>query len=185
MWAGGWLNSLFRFDGSQWNKINVDQRLWFKSFQKFAGKDYALAYKIDDEPLDSTWYYFLSWNGTQWDTLDIYLSRAIAPGQPTFGSNMLTVIEGELYSAGGGIFKWSEGEWREMLSHGAGIFGATGKSLFVVGWNGQVEYYDGKSWHDYGNLGAEGYFLTTGWTNGQEAFIVGDNGSNSLVLHGK
>jgi len=193
LWTGGILNSVFRFDGTQWNKTEVSERLWFKDFAFVDGKTYALSYTIDDQPADTTWWYFLTWNGARWDTLNTYTQMAPVPVAAQFGLNSLSVIDGELYSAGiesssrPGLFKMVSGKWVEIPGtvRVAKVFGVSKNNIFAVGTYGTVYHYNGSDWYQFEQFKSDMFHFWSGWTNGNEVFIVGNNFRKSIVLHGK
>lgn len=191
IWAGGWGGTVFRFDGAQWIRVSADERLNFKDFAVTNQKTYAIAYRVDEQPHDTLWYYSLCWNGQQWDTLDVWLNSGA--NTPTFGAQSLSVIDGELYSAGTpfphgtGLFKLVGGKWIDI--HGnirvAKVFGMSNESFFGVGSSGKVYHFNGSNWYQFEQFKSNEFDFWSGWTDGREAFIVGHNFRKSIVLHGR
>lgn len=100
IWAGGWMGTAFRFDGNQWSKIPLNERLSIRYLIVDDGRTYATAYRVGEQfPADSIAWFFLRWNTSTWDTLDTYVQIAGQPTIQTFGSS-LSVVGGELYSGG-------------------------------------------------------------------------------------
>ncbi|MGH2569288.1 MAG: hypothetical protein ACRDGA_13200 [Bacteroidota bacterium] len=191
IWTGGWMGSLFHFDGAQWSKINVDSELSFKDFAVFDRTTYTIAYRLGNSPPGSIIYYSLSLNGQRWDTLGVYSDSSNVPSN--FGLQSLTVIDGELYSAGttvqtgAGLFKLKSGRWDEVTGNirVAKVFGISITNIFGVGTNGTVYHYDGFDWYQFEQLRPYQFRLWAGWTDGREVFIVENDGYKTVVLHGK
>lgn len=197
VWAGGWLGTLFHFDGVKWNKINAGSTLCYYDFAFWDGKTYALAYTLDEQPLDSTWYYFLSWNGEAWDTPNSYLTIR-DQGQPPFRIGSLTTIDGKLYSSGSNlsdgpmVFEYTGKAWNVVFSGNPGIakiFGTDRNNIWGVSASGTLYHYDGNRWKLLSQLRSSVFDYWTGWTDGKEVFVVGyglgDWPQKSIVLHGK
>jgi hypothetical protein len=197
VWAGGWFNSVFHFDGVSWKKINVGNTLWFKDFAFLDGKAYALAYSVDQQPADSMWYYIVSWNGTLWDTLNTFLDVVLAP-DPSFGIGSVSVIDGSLYSCGSvhttgaTVFRYENGTWVPMFTGASGIsrvFGNASDNIFGIGPRGTLYHFNGSEWYHFTELTSDDFDYWNGWTDGKEVFIVGYSGGTwpqkSIVLHGK
>ncbi|HWP82371.1 MAG TPA: hypothetical protein VNN76_06930, partial [Bacteroidota bacterium] len=151
IWAGGWGGTVFRFDGAQWIRVSADERLNFKDFAVTNQKTYAIAYRVDEQPQDTIWYYSLSWNGQQWDTLDVWLDLSLYPSAATFGAQSLSIIDSELYSAGGGLFRLELGNWFKVLGNAkvAKVFGTSKNNMLAVGTSGEANHYDGSNWYQF------------------------------------
>ncbi|MGH2567448.1 MAG: hypothetical protein ACRDGA_03845, partial [Bacteroidota bacterium] len=139
IWTGGIYNSVYHFDGSQWNKIHVNEKLWFKDFAISNGKTYALAYTVDQQPFDTTRWYFLGWNNAQWDTISTFVEVIGQGPDELFGKNSLTAIGNEVYSADPGVFKRIADSWIKVFADRdvAKVFGATTDNIFGVGTYGR------------------------------------------------
>ena len=165
--------------------IGVDERLWFQDLAILGNRAYALAYKVDVEPFDTTWHFFLSWSGTQWDTLQTTVEVAGASFSPQFGPYSLSVVDGQLYSGGFGIFKWKEDYWEKLFERGGEVFGTSDRNLFILDFPGGVFHFNGTDLHQYAQFQSTSFRMTSGWSDGLEVFIVGTNFSQSIALHGK
>ena len=69
-----------------------------------------------------------------------------------------------------------------------GIGGSDPNNVMVVGWGPTIWHWNGLNWQRLSS--AEGLLETSVvlwgvWTDGSEAFIVGDDGSRAYVLHGR
>jgi hypothetical protein len=129
-----------------------------------------------------------------WQLIDIQIETNYS-SSPRFGSNGLYSPQaGIFYSCGYlGVFRWEANKWVKVFSPIASLIGIEGNSptnILTVGWrDGPVAYHwDGVSWEDLKlphGLIPQDVALYDVWTNGKEAFIVGNNGAVSYVLHGK
>lgn len=187
IWTVGWMGTVFLFDGAQWTKIDVGQRFNFKDCAVFDRKTYAIAYHLDEQPRDTTWFYSLSWNGQRWDTVDVWLNLSLYTDTVTFGAQSLSVIDGELYSAGGGVFKFRSSRW-EKIFNGPNVWKVVGPSqnnIFAAGFQGAVYHYNGSDWFQFTQFISSEFRYSGIWFDGKEVFVVGNNSSKTLVLHGK
>lgn len=180
------MGSIFHFDGALWSKIDIDDRLSTRDFASLNGTTYAVAYRLDEQPADTIWWYFLAWNNTQWDELDTYLDVAGQNLPRTFGS-ALSVIAGELYSGGGAVFKMKSGRWERIFSgpNAGRVAGPSENNLFSVGFAGTVYHYNGSDWFQFTQFESSEFRFAGVWFDGKEVFVVGNNSSKTLVLHGK
>ena len=186
IWAGGIENSLFHFDGGTWPKIDVDRRLWFLNFCATGGRTFAQAYKVDDEPHDSTWYYFLEWKGADWDTLNSALDIAGVPISSSYGIVGLDVVGNELYSSGPQVYRLRNDHWEKLFDKGGpGVFGTLRSNLFVLSYPPAIHQFNGVDWFEFTQFASYPFTLVAGWTDGREAFIVGNDHVRSVVLHGR
>lgn len=186
IWVGGWMGSAFRFDGTNWSKISTDNRLSIRSLAVTNGNTFCVAYRLDDQPADTTSWYFLKWNYTQWDTVDSFAEVAGERVNRTFGAS-LSVVNGELYSGGGALFKLISGKWEKIFDgpNIGPVSGPSPKNLFAVGYGGSVYHYNGNDWFQFDQFVSSEFHFSSVWFNGTEVFITGDNGRKSIILHGK
>jgi hypothetical protein len=194
IWAAGWGGTLFHFDGAQWVKIQADERWNFKDLAVLGAALYAIAYEVDEEPFDTTWHHSLVWTPPQWNTIEtvVYSSSNRAT---KFGIQSLTILAGSLFSAGGtsltggGLFRLLESNWVECLGSKpvAKVFGTSHQSFFGVGTYGTVYHFNGTDWYQFDQFRSGDFRLVfwTGWTDGREAFVLGNDAQRSYVLHGR
>jgi hypothetical protein len=129
-----------------------------------------------------------------WQLIDLQLLTQYS-AVPRFGaSNVYSPAPGDYYSAGElGIFHWQETRWVKVFSPIAVVLGLAGSSasILAVGRNNDgpvIYHWDGASWEEIKlpeGIVPDNVLLFGVWTNGKEAFIVGNNGAVSYVLHGK
>lgn len=186
IWAGGWGGAVFHFDGLTWTKIDANGRLNFRKVSVLDGTAYSTAYRLDEEPLDTTWRFFLKWTNSAWDTLDSFIETGGSNNLKRFGMG-LSVVEGQLYSAGGGIYRFELGSWKHIFS-GPNVWEVAGPSksnMFATGYQGTVYHYNGSDWHQFTQFVSPGVGYSGIWFDRGEVFIVGNDGQKSIVLHGK
>jgi len=133
-------------------------------------------------------------NGTQWSLLDMQY-RSQHSSDPRFGLYAVyTPAPGVYYScAAFAIFQWETDRWVQVYSTRATIIrmGGTGPdNILAVGWQeGPVIFHwDGSTWEQIAlpdGLVPSDVALYGVWTNGREAFAIGNNYGVSYVLHGK
>ena len=114
---------------------------------------------------------------------------------PRFGLYAIySISPGLHYSSSYGIFRWEDNEWKRVLGGVillTGINGSGSNNIFAVGRNTEgpaVYHWDGVSWEEIIlplGIIPEDVLLYGIWTDSKEAFIVGNGGGKSYVLHGK
>jgi hypothetical protein len=192
MFFGSKDGRLIHYDGVEWS---VDTLYLGLSITAIGG-DEAQVFAVGNTwkgTLDDSVMCFIR-NGTQWSLLNMqYLPQHSS--YPRFGSYCIyTPAPGVYYSSGAfGIFRWEADKWVEVYSTRATIIriGGTGPdNILAVGWQeGPVIFHwDGTAWEQIAlpdGLAPSDVALYGVWTNGREAFIVGNNYGVSYVLHGK
>ncbi len=185
LWAGGLYGTLYHYDGTAWKRKQPPKSFWYNSFAGLSANEvYALAYEYDAQGRDIR--YLSMWDGTEWRILQSFtgLPREGAP----FGHLVLFAIDGQLFSAGHSVFRKTTSGWENILSPFRTIFygmhGIATDNLFAVG-NGVVYHFNGNDWKQIIDLAFYGVSWIAAWTDGTEAFIVGNDGSVSYVAHGK
>lgn len=182
---------VIRYNGTTWN---VDTLYLGLSVEAVGGDD-ARVFALGTTwkgALDDSVMCFTRTSG-RWTLFDMqYVTQWL--GSSRFGLPCVySPAAGVIYSTGDlSIFRWEGEKWIKVFSPFASVLGMSGSpaSLLAVGWNGKplVYHWDGRSWDEIklpeGLLPAE-VLLYGVWTNGREAFVVGNNGAVSYVLHGK
>lgn len=188
VWVGGGYGTYFHFNGNTWTKVSMSDSLHCRSISGFSSNDvYSLLWKSDLVGQDSI--YLAHWNGNAWSIQDSFKMTGVIADK--FGRQRIFALEGELYSAGRGVFKKTNTGWENIFSPSGtfsmDVFGVSLNSLFVVGTYGGASYFNGQAWMGYSTLHFPSIHYQKCWTNGVEAFIVGydDGGSKSYVMHGK
>ena len=90
-----------------------------------------------------------------------------------------------MYRTGAGIGYWSTLGWSYLDLYGftRGLYGIAEDNLIAVGTS--VWHWNGSDWYEFTNLPSVSFSKYTVWTDGREAFVVGTDGSNTYVLHGR
>jgi hypothetical protein len=190
IWVGGIEGTIFHFEGSKWDKVDIAHDIWLNEFGGSSANTHALGYRLDVGVEDTTWYHFLTWDGGRWNIIDSFLE---VPGYtPRFGQASLALVDGELYSSGWGIFLRSSGQWQKIFEDPNGaffrkVYGTSANSLFAVGGSGQgmVCHFNGQNWFRFSQFNFTGYHFDAVWTDGKEVFVVGSDNRQSVVLHGR
>lgn len=186
IWAGGVKGALYHYDGVSWQQKQPPRPFWYNSFAGLSTNEvYALAYEYDAQGRGTR--YLSMWDGVEWRILQSFtgLPREGAP----FGDIALFAVDGQLFSAGNGVFRKIASGWEKLLSPAQTVFygmhGTAADNLFLVGIHGRVYHYNGTDWDQLIDLAFYGLSWYDVWTDGTETFIVGNDGGVSYVAHGK
>ena len=189
IWAGGW-NTLFHYNGTDWKKTEFyfpPQGIQILSIKGLSANDVYMVGGLDDvvQPIDSAYYYLYHFNGGKWSITD---SSIVTPEitQIKFGV-ILKVINGILYSAGDKLYKKEGNNWIILNSY-PGIYTAGGTSstnLFAAGYQGNIFHYNGADWKNITVKEGFNEEIFDILSIGGEVFMVGHDGSQSYILHGK
>jgi hypothetical protein len=188
VWAGGLDGTLYYFDGVTWKAVSIGKKVWFLNFGGFTSSDvYAMAYELDSGVMDSTFQYVWHWDGTTWSIRDFYVETF--GNEDKFGTSSLFAVEGNLFSAGQGIFRKSSSGWERIFYDPSTFFrdikGSGLENLFAVGNFSAVYHFNGSDWYRYRQFLDANIHYSASWTNAKEVFVVGDDGFKTYVLHGK
>jgi hypothetical protein len=183
---------VIRFDGARWN---IDT-LYLGLSMKAIGGDETRVFAMGNTwkgALDDSAMCFMRTSGG-WKMLDVQLWTQHASA-PRFGSALVySPAPGSYYSASGSnIFRWQVDRWIKAFSLpcAIGALSGTGEaSMLTVGWRDgpAVYHWDGAYWADIkfsSGLLPSYLELLDVWTNGSEAFVIGNDGGVSYVLRGK
>ncbi len=192
LFLGSMDGKVIRFDGSKWS---IDTLYLGLSVQDIGG-DERQVFAVGNTwkgTLDDSVMCFTRTTGS-WQLIDIQLLNQHL-FVPRFGSsNVYSPAVGIYYSAGAlGIFRWKGGKWVKVFSPVASVLGMSGSSptnLLAVGWNAKpfVYHWDGVSWEEIRvpeGIVPDDVLLFGVWMDSREAYIVGNNGAVSYVLHGR
>jgi hypothetical protein len=101
---------------------------------------------------------------------------------------------GTLYTVGAGVYRRAGSTWQSMqldVITSLGISGISDNNLFVVGYSGvggisgEVYHFNGTDWFPFRSVQLRNLQYYAIWADGREAFIVGNNNQQTLVLHGR
>lgn len=205
LWAGGLEGTLYHYDGVAWtryllpdtlqvpdfNGFAIDN-LYFIDFAGFASNDiYALAYTsayATNTPFG--FRHLFHWDGATWTLEDTY--EAGDEEDATFGSSALLVMGDQLYSAGEGLWKRPRGggQWEQLYPVFGrpvfwGLHGNSPENILAVTVSGTAWHYNGADWYFIPEVETFDFPYFDCWTDGAEAFIVGNDNHRSIVWHGK
>ncbi len=183
---------VIRFDGSRWSIDTLYLGLSMKAIGGDETKLFAMGNTWRGAQDDSVMCFTLTPTG--WRMLDMQLWNQFA-FSPRFGAALIYCpLSGVYYTAAfSSIFRWQADAWVKVHDFPFAIDGLSGTSemnMFAVGWrNGPSMYqWDGTDWQEIAlpsSFQASDMELFDVWTDGREAFVVGNNGGVSCVLHGK
>ncbi|MGD0337220.1 MAG: hypothetical protein ABSB78_00375 [Bacteroidota bacterium] len=187
VWAGG-TNVLFHFDGVSIKHYPIyipPQGIQLGFIVALSTSEvYMAGYRNDvTQPLDSSFHYLYRFNGSSWDIIDSTLQGT---SQANFGPQ-LTLIDHQMYSAGGGVWKWIGNGWNklfdeEWIYH---VGGSSANNLFACGGLATLYHYNGTDWKKLALPINQDVAFYTVWTDGVEAFIIGNDGYKTYIVHGK
>lgn len=181
-----------RYNGSEFIIDTVYSGLWIASI----GGDQSQVFVMGNTykgTLDDSVMCFMRISNA-WRVVDTQLltQHSFAP---RFGSiNIYSPTQDIYFSCGyAGIFRWEAGQWLKIFSPNASLSRMAGSSptnVLAVGLRDRpvIYHWDGADWDEI--VLPEGLIpndvgLYDVWTDGRQAFIVGNNGGVSYVLHGK
>jgi hypothetical protein len=186
IYCGSQDGKIMHFDGSSWAVQILYPRLSFNAIGGDRDRIFATGNTYKGTIDDST----LCFSKTSGDWTLVYVSsttRIIAA--------FYSPIRNTYYAAGYGLYQWTGERWQQLpLPFDAWFLGVTGTgpdnvlalghfypASFVYHWNGidwtQISFDQ--------NLLPSGVGLYAAWTDGREAFIVGNNSITSFVLRGR
>jgi hypothetical protein len=180
--AGSRTGSIFRFDGTQWTKYDLGENLFISSIVCMSpSTGYCIANQEDwSPPNDSLAYFLYEYSGSGWSVID---SVSLTPGAPPprFG-NKLTVCNGELYSGGPNIYRYSHSTWESVFSGNVAQFWKGPDNDMVVAGDG-VYYFNGTIWNQVAQT--QPMYALGIYASADDLFIVGNDNWKSIVIHGK
>jgi len=188
IYAGSLDGKILRYDGSIWTLQQIRENMQIISLGGdgnilFAGGSVTISFP------DTQMIYANS--GTGWYLVDQQLEGE-SFWDPRFGySAIFSPGPGIIYSSTWGIFKWENNYWSRIIQWGYALRDIAGDrpdNVFVIGWEPTVFHWNGQDWQRI--AAAEQKMppvtvLSGVWTDGNEVFIVGDDGWRGYVLHGK
>ena len=196
VWVGGQYGTLFHFDGSSWGKTPLAPTIHIGSLWGFASNDiYATAARTIDkvQPLDSSEYLLLHYDGIQCSVIDSFIEYPGYSGDKFGYSDLWGPSPSSLYSVSQGVFKKRGDSWERVLNTGSpfyGVFGSSSSNIFAVGMRSQVYHFNGTDWFRFPQFKGEDRFFSSLWTDGEQVFVVGNvigagYATITLILHGK
>ena len=111
---------------------------------------------------------------------------------PSFGTlDFYSPAAGVYYSVGLGVFRWQGIRWEKVLPSEIflnDVYGTGPNNIFVTGQFGKAYHWNGSDWAllslPFDKIPSD-IWLTGVWSDGKEAFICGEDGFQTFILHGK
>ncbi len=189
IWCGS-TNFIYHFNGVSLKKMPIE----FPTKREVQLVDmcgisfdniYLIGFRMDSQmPIDTTAYDLYHYNGIKWSVIDSVILTA-NNNKKHFGSN-ISVIDGELYSAGGGVYKYVDNQWQKIFENETvyKINGTHASNLFSSNNVGQLFHFNGEDWQEIGPTNYTNR-ISDIWTDGKEIFCSGYTGRNTYILHGQ
>lgn len=187
IWAGGHHGTIYYYDGTKFTIYELGKEFYVRSIACLSQTEvYATADRFDYIlPVDSTGYFILKFNGSNWQIIDSVMK--VSGAKPAhFGTRLWT--DGKtLYSAGSNLYKYSGNSWVMLLEAPvAHISKTSDNNFFTVG--KYIYHYNGIDWIMLTpfnqSLGGLSVFAT-----GEEVFVLNwylDSApQTTIILHGK
>jgi hypothetical protein len=199
IFTGGGPGFIWHYDGANWSKdsfpVNVTPLMIQSISGTSSGDIYANAIYSDDN-LETHYikeiFYFFRYRDHKWSFLDTAFSDSYS-AEIKWGYNCLwSSPEGNLYSAGVGIYIWKGDQWQkifETLPYSVRyIFGTSDNNIFAVGDWGVVYHYNGIDWYQFTQFQSKNISYQGIWANSTDVFITGYTNSSpnkTVILHGR
>jgi hypothetical protein len=190
IWACGFYGTLLHYNGVQWERDSIPLAVpedWFFALTRIAVASTQDVYAIGQMQKlgELTRFYFFRSFGGSWNVVDSVAPRGDA--EVRWGaSHLWSSPSGTLYSVGGvGVYRWDGTRWIKMLDSPqplSRIWGYSDNSFFVGGYQ-TLLHYNGKDFFQY--PGFTNNLVTGIWGDGEELFVVANDGNKSYVFHGR
>ena len=190
IFAVGYNGTILHYNGINWQKQESNSDAQLLSVWGIDGNDvYVVGAKLDNfEPNDTTIYYLYHYNGQSWITINSYISTPLFTPGPFGTVSLWGTKKSNLYSVGLGIYQIIGSNWIKLVSTHAylkHIYGNNDKNIFAVGQSGLIYHYNGENWKELTLNEFTGIAFEGVWTDGNQVFIVGSDGRDGYILHGK
>jgi hypothetical protein len=190
IWAGG-VNTLLHYDGVQWSHFPIeipDQGIQFLSIAGLSRNDvYMTGSRRDASGNNDTVAFLLyRYDGVAWARTDSSIQVLGIPS-PKFGV-LLYAVNGTLYSVADGVYRKTIEGWTQTyrgISTIVSLAGTAETRMFAAGTQTQILYFNGTDWYSYPTFPAGNVDFYSVWTNSDNVFVVGNDGSTTFVARGK
>jgi hypothetical protein len=189
MWAAGDSGTLMQFISLTWIPATPAPTGSFTAVGGVSSNDvYALSSRPDAGVPDTTFRYLWHWNGGVWSIADSF--PQVAGHLDRFGTRSVWSLLAVTYTGGQGLFRRDGSSW-DMLVPAAGsgylnaVYGTVNSSLFAVGDGSGVFHVNPAGWYRYPQFADAAINYDGVWTDGREVFVVGNDGRQTYILHGK
>lgn len=188
VWFGTIDGELIHFNGADWVEYEIGFKAQINSIAGLSSDEvYAHAIELDKKaPDDSTTFYFLKYDGQNWNIVDQYL-YTLGQTEEKFGGYLWSDQNTQrLYASGDRVYLWGGEEWIIISDEGKGMISGSGENnIFTVSmWHG-VFHYNGSTWvklHQLPKLSSPSV-----WANKDHVFISSylyDGVQKSLIIRG-
>ncbi len=178
---------VLHYDGLKWIKQNTktDAIMLSIAGNNF-GDVYAVAWNRDNQPYDTTYYYFFQYQNKQWIIKDTYLNYQYSPAG-RFGYRLWMSPEGILFSVGeDGLYQWINNHWirlrTETLFH---IHGTSTNNFFTAGRGNLLLYYKNGNWISYNDFLDNSRWFGDIWCNEKYIFLIDRAYYQTYIVRGR
>ena len=189
MWAAGVRGSMFHYMSLVWQPAIVPDSSTCVSMAGSSANDvYALTVGHGRGSADTSSHALWHWNGATWAVAE---SLDTGPGHgDRFGTRSVWSLLAVLYTVGDGLYARDDSGWKLLVAAPGtvtlnAVYGAVNSSLFLVGDASTVIQVGPSDSYRYTQFTDPAINYTGAWTNQREAFIVGNDGRATYILHGK
>jgi len=188
LFAGGSGGTFYSFDGNTWSRSSLDSA---HTILSISGTTQGSVYAVDVryaplQPFDSISYYLSTWNGAGLTYVD---SFQITPQNlfRKFGFFLWHSPSFKFYSSGYGVYLKEGGQWNQLFWNESPlrIRGNADNNIWAVGDFGRIFHWNGSDWKRMREIEIPNVGLRSAWIFPNAVFILGIDGQQSYVLHGK
>jgi hypothetical protein len=189
MWAAGDSGTVIFSQGLAWYPSTFRDTASISAIGGVSADDvYALSSRSYPGVRATTHRYLWHWNGGVWSVADSFAQVAGSPDR--FGSRSVWSLLGITYTCGMGLFKRAGTGWDNIIPGGQSgylnaIYGVANNSLFVAGDGSALFHINETGPYRYPAFTDPAINLYGVWMGGGEAFVVGNDGRRTYVLHGR
>lgn len=187
IWAGAWDGMMLHFNGAIWSssRLPISQTAGEEiAFQDvaFTGPTLHALLSKTNQSTGARTFYHVRRDSLDWEIADSAALVGLSWGEFCLWSS----ASGILYSGGRGIYRFSNGSWRQVSSESFvhSLRGPAESDLLAVGTNGLALHFDADSFMMLQGLRATGIHFFDAWYDGTRAIILGQKGGKSIVAYG-
>ena len=182
VWTAGGGGLILHWDGISWMKYEVGKQYFISSIAALSSNEvYAFGHDSDDAlPIDSAGSFLFRFDGTNWSKIDSVMRT---PGAPVahMGTSVY-VAQGVLYTTSPNLYRRDGTQWIKLLDAEVGHL-CQNASNNIVAVGQTAWHYNGVDWKEFIEIRPVlGYDC---YTDGNEIFIVGNDGYKTFIRHGK
>ncbi len=183
VWASSADGYVLRFDGSNWMVYDLGRQYFCSSIAALSPNEAYMMGHVSDwaPPVDSSGSFLFRFDGSNWRRIDSVMNTPGAP--PASLGAGLYAWNGLLYSLGPNVYRRSGNAWAKLANAQVGHMWQSGPNN-IVAVAPAVWHYNGIDWQEFTHLYALSFWFDC-YTDGEEVFIVGNDNSKSIILHGK